>query len=230
MTHLINRNEVFKKYKNIATEVSEMQKAFYNQEYLEEFCDNEKERNEYLNLFDAKDFSLPQLNKTYKVISFNYDDIKTYTKILADNLKRLFSDIGLNRFVVITHFKMAFVGNIDNKYPPLQKAFKKFASITNNIEYKNAIEVDFDDLSELIDIAFWIERCDANGPEFIFFHETNEKLSFNMCKYGNVHVIEYENELLDNEILERNNWTVLEGECFDKFSEDGRIKGRRLKI
>src|SRR3954465_6084800 len=138
MIQLIDRNIVFEKYNNITTVISEMQKAFYEEEYLEEFCKGEKERNDYLELFDAKQFSFPKLERTYLVISFDHDDIKTFTKVLSDNLKRLLTDIGIMKFIVIAHYKMEFVGNIDNKFPPLQKAFKKFKAITNNIDYSGA--------------------------------------------------------------------------------------------
>lgn len=230
MTHLIDRNTVFATYKNIANEISEMQNAFFDEYTLKELCKNEKERNEYLMRFDAKDISLAEIKRTYTKISFDYTDIKTFAKALTDNIKKLLTEIGVNKFVVVTHYNMPFVRNINNKYPSLQRVFKKFKAITNDIEYANAIETDFEGLFDLIDIAFWIERCDASGPEFIFFHDIEERLSFNICKYGIVHIIEYGTEKLTEEMLERNGWYLIKGGCSDKFSNDGKIKGRRLKI
>jgi len=230
MIQLIDRSTVFSKYKNITTEISEMQKAFFEEEYLERLCETENERNDYLNLFDAKHFSLPAIAKTYKKIEFDHTDLKTFARTLTDKLKSLLAEINVNKFVIVSHYRLPFVGNIDNKYPPLQRVFRKFKAITNDIEYHEAIETDFQHLFDLIDIAFWIERCDPSGPEFIFFHDVEERLSFNICKYGTVHVIEYQNEYLTEKLLNRNGWYLVEDSCFEKFSKDGKIKGRRLKI
>ncbi len=230
MTNLVDRNIIFKNYKKIAAEISEMQRAFFDEDYLKEYCETKEEEDEYLKLFDAKDLKLPEVEKTYKKISFDYTDLKTFSKALTDNLKKLLEQIKVKKLVVITHYKMPFVGNIDNKYLPLQKAFNRLKAITNDIEYDNAFETDIDTLFDLIDIDFWIERCDASGPEFIFFHDVKEKLSFNICKYSNVHVIEYGRKRLTKKLLNQNGWYLIKDECFDKFTKDGRIKGRRIKI
>lgn len=229
MTRLIDRTTVFAQHKNIAAEISEMQKAFYDDDYRA-LCETEAEHQEYQDLFDLRHLSLPKNNKAYKVIAFNYSELKTYTRSLADKLKKLSIATGINNFIVVAHFKMPFAGNIQNKYPPLQKAFKKFESITGNINYHDAIEVDLDSLFDLVDIAFWVERCDASGPEYIFFHDTVGRLSFNICKHGNVHLLEYEKETLSEEMLQLHGWHVMDDRCYDKFTTDGRIKGRRLKI
>jgi len=230
MANLLDRNIIFKNYKKIAAEISEIQNAFYDEDYLQEFCKTKEEQDEYLKLFDAKDLKLPEVEKTYKKISFDYTDIKTFSKALTDNLKKLLEQIKVKKLVIIAHYKMPFVGNIDNKYPPLQKAVKRLKAITNDIKYDNAFETDVDTLFDLVDIAFWIERCDASGPEFIFFHDVEEKLSFNICKHGNVHIIEYGRNRLTKKLLKQNGWYLINDRCFDKFTKDGRIKGRRLKI
>ena len=95
MTNLIDRNIIIKKYKKITAEISEMQKAFYGEAYIKKFCKTKEEQNEYLKLFDAKDFQLPEVDKMYKIISFDYTDIKTYSKALTDYLKKLLKQIKL---------------------------------------------------------------------------------------------------------------------------------------
>lgn len=229
MITLLDRKIVFKKYKKIASKISEMQGAFYDEDYLKKFCKTKKDKDKYLSLFDIKDLKLPNVEKTYKTISFDYDDIKTFTKALSDRLKKLLQQLNVKKLVVVAHYKMPFVGNTDNKYPPLQKAFRKLESITNEIKYENAFETDLETLFDLVDVAFWIERCDPSGPEFIFFHDIKEKLSFNICQYGSVHITEYERKRLTKKTLEQNGCYLVNG-CFDRFSSDGRIKGRRLKL
>ena len=41
---------------------------------------------------------------------------------------------------------------------------------------------------------------------------------------------EFKEEKLTNEILTSLGWNIIEGEEFDNFTEDGKIKGRKLKI
>ncbi|HNP43417.1 MAG TPA: hypothetical protein PKM63_03980 [Panacibacter sp.] len=229
MITLVSRETVFAQHKNIATEISEMQKAFYDEDYLA-LCDNEQERKAYLDLFDIKDLSFPKINTSYKVTAIDHDELKTYTKTLADRLKKLFLATGIESFFVMAHLNTAFIGNTDNKYPPLQKAFKKFQNITGDINYNEVISIDMDDLGDLVDIAFWIARCDASAPEYTFFHDAADRLSFNICKHGNIHLLEYEKEILPHDLLQQFGWLVMDNRCYDKFTTDGRIKGRRIKI
>ncbi len=229
MTRLIDRATVFAQYQTIADEISEMQKTFYDDDYRA-LCETEAEYREYQDLFDLRHLSLPKNNKIYKVIAFDHSELKTYTSSLADKLGKLFIATGIKNFIVATHLKMPFVGNIQNKYPQLQKAFRKLESITGNINYHDAIEADLDSLFDLVDIAFWIGRCDAAGPEYIFFHDTADRISFNICKHGNVHLLEYEKETLPGELLQLYGWQVMDDQCYEKFTADGKIKGRRLKI
>ena len=138
--------------------------------------------------------------------------------------------IGMDRMFVIAHLKMNFFGNLDNKYKPLVNAYEKLKRITGTVQYDEGWTIDVSDLPSMIEIAFWIERCDPSAPEYVFFFDSAGRLSFHLCKYGNVHVEEFETKLITDFILNKTGWYTIEGTEYDKFSADGRIAGRQLKL
>ncbi|HEY0055768.1 MAG TPA: hypothetical protein VGB63_10460 [Pedobacter sp.] len=228
MISLITRQSVFETYKNITSEITEMQKAFFDDD--DDYFESQEDKVEYIKLFDAKDIPAKKVKKTYSVISIDHSDINTFTRILSDKLTKLLTKIGISKMIVIAHYNQQFVADLDNKYPPLQKAFKKFEKITGDITYKEAFEITISDLSELIDIAFWIERCHPAGPEFVFFHDIEEKVAFYLCKDGNIHTIQFGGEVLTRDLFDLHGATVVEGKCYDNFSDTGKIEGRKIKV
>lgn len=228
MITLIDRQTVFGKYKYIAEEIAGMQSLFFDDDL--EYFENEQDRVEYLKLFDAKDLFIKKPQKFYSVISFDHSKIATFSNVLSQKLLALLSDLRVNSLVMIAHYKMNFVGNIENTYRPLQAAFKKFEEITKNINYSEVFEFGIEDLPKLLEIVFWIERCDASGPEYIFFHDQDEKIAFYLCKDGNVHIIEFNIEILSDSMLSKNGWEFVQGQCYNKFSATSKIEGRKSKL
>jgi hypothetical protein len=85
-------------------------------------------------------------------------------------------------------------------------------------------------LSDFIEILFWTKRCDPNVAEYIFLFDMNEQIQLCLCKYGNLHVTEYNKEQLTEGVLKELGWTIIEGREFDNFSETGKIEGRRIRL
>jgi hypothetical protein len=230
MIQRINRETIFKNNSSIASELYEFQKAFFNlekvdyREAIDETCV------EYLEHLDLKNYQTQLLKKYYKIISFEHSDLKTFTKVLGEKLALLLYSHEINNIFVYAHLKMNFFGNLKNDYKPLKEAYKALNDITGNLDYNEGFETNLDDLPSLIDIAFWIERCDPSGPEYIFFNDIENRLSFFLCKDGNVHIIEYGKEIFNSETLAEQNWFNITGRCNDKFTEDGAIEGRKLKL
>jgi hypothetical protein len=96
--------------------------------------------------------------------------------------------------------------------------------------YKEAFSLDLKSLPEFVEILFWITRCDPSIPEYIYLFDSNEKVKLSLCKYGNIHLTEFGEETLTNEKLTSLGWRIIEGEEYDNFSKNGRIKGRRIKV
>ncbi|MEB2777665.1 hypothetical protein SYJ56_20285 [Algoriphagus sp. D3-2-R+10] len=83
---------------------------------------------------------------------------------------------------------------------------------------------------DLIEVFFWTVRCDPNTAKYILFFDTDEQLKFNICKYGNLHLTEFKQEKLTQEVLESLGWTVITGREYDQFTEDGGIEGRMISM
>jgi hypothetical protein len=229
MIILRTRNEIIETKKIIGSELTKMQKAFYNEDMLQCYKDDNEE-DLYWEKFDFFEQDVIEYETNCKVIGINHSDINSFTTELAKKLIDLFKQIDATEFYIVSHLKLDFLGNRNNKFKPLVDAYKKLETIVKQTTYKEAFEFQIGDLSMFIDILFWITRCDPSAAEYIFLFDKNEKVQINLCKYGNVHLSEFGEEILTDKILTSLGWTIIEGEEFDNFTEDGKIKGRRLKM
>lgn len=228
MIERINRQTVFELHKNITEEISGIQRALYDNDLS--MYEGETEKNEYLELFDAKHIEVSKIKKYYKVLAFEYSDLNTFTKVLSDNLLSLMTELDIRNLIIISHYKINLFGNLKIKHKPLKQAYEDLYKIIGNFEYKEALRIDLLDFPSILNIAFWIERIDPSGPEYLFFYDEKNSFAFYLCKYGKVHTIEFENEILIDKILKKHNWKVIDGRCYDNFSESGKIEGRTIKI
>ncbi len=229
MAKLTSRKKIVNNKRIIASELSKMQKAFYDDEVLQLY-NQDNEANFYLEQFDClKNEELDYITFN-KIIGLDHSDINTYTKKLSVKLKELLRGMNSTSFVIISHLKMDFFGNRDNNFKPLKKAYEKLEKIVGNNTFDEAFQIDIDSLQDFIEILFWTTRCDPSIAEYIFIFDEDEKIQFNLCKYGNLHITEYNSEQLTEAKLKTQGWKIIEGQEFDQFSEYGKIKGRELKL
>jgi len=230
MIDLIKRETIFESNPKIANEIYEFQKHFFNLDkvpYIEGIDENSIE---YLEHISLKKYQYSAIQKTSKVISFEHSDLESFSKKLGEKIALLLYTIEIKKLFVFSHLKMNLFGNLNNNYQPLKEAYKQLENITSTFDYKEGFMTNLDELPTLINIAFWIERCDPSAPEYIFFTDIENRLSFFLCKDGNVHTIEYGKEILTKKVLDEQNWYRIEERCYDKFSHDGMIEGRELKF
>ena len=224
MVEHITRQFVFDNYQAITSVIIDIQKAMFESDALFEDGDDGKWYNE---MHDAINISFKDVKKYYNTISFDHSDINTFTNVLSDKLIKLLTKLDVSDLIIISHKKLNFIGNPNNKYNPFQKAIKKFKDVTQNLQYDEAFRVNLVDLPTLIEIAFWIERCDAGAPEYIYFSDVNEKLAFYICKLGGIHLIQYNQEIVFDELVESLGMHFVNQNCEEKFSADSKIEGRR---
>ncbi len=85
-------------------------------------------------------------------------------------------------------------------------------------------------LPKLIEIAFWVERCDSSCHRFIYFADVKERLAFYLCKSGGgIHIIEFDCDIITDEIIEGLDMYFVNGRCEEKFSNNSKIDGRVSK-
>lgn len=228
MITLTTRNEVIKTKKIIGTELSKMQQAFFDEEMLQLYKDDHEEHL-YWGMFDLLETKEVAYSIYHKIIGFEHSDIDTFTTKLTEKLKELLQTINVFDFTIIAHFKIDFFGNRDNPFKPLKNAYKKLEKIVGAKTFTEAFEIDINSLPDFIEILFWTTRCDPSVAEYIFFFDKDEQIQFHLCKYGNLHLTEYNNEQLTQDKLKELGWTMIKGQEFDNFTENGKIEGRKLK-
>lgn len=229
MTTLTTRKEIVKTKRIIGSELTKMQKAFYDEEMLQYYKDDNEEHL-YWEQFDCINNEEKDYSTFNKIVGLNHSDIDTFTNKLTEKLAELFQSIKVNDFFIISHLKLDFFGNRHNNFKPLKEAYKKLEKIVGDKTFNEAFEIDIYSLPEFIEILFWITRCDPSVAEYIFLFDKDEQIQFHLCKYGNLHLTEYNNEQLTEHKLKELGWTIIEGQEFDNFTESGKIKGRKIKL
>lgn len=226
---LITRKEIFLSKPIIGSEITKLQKAFFDEELLQEYKDDGEELL-YWNMFDCVNDPTSAYEIHHTIIGLDHTDINSYTTVLSNKLKELFQAIHADEVYILSHLKLDLFGNRDNQFRPLAKAYEKLEDITGQTSYKEAFLINISQLREFIDVLFWLTRCDPCVPEYILLFDKNEKVELFICKYGNIHLTEIGNHQLINERLTALGWQVIEGQEFDRFSDDGAIEGRQIRI
>ena len=229
MTTLTTRKEIVETKRIIGSELTKMQKVFHNEEMLKYYKDDNEEHL-YWEQFDCikneeKDYSIFN-----KIIGLDHSDIKTFTNKLTEKLIELLKAVNVTEFIIICHLKLDFFGNRDNNYKPLKKVYKTLEKIVGDKTFNEAFEIDINSLKDFVEILFWTTRCDPSVAEYIFVFDKDEQIQFNICKYGNLHLTQYNREQLTDDKLNELGWTIIEGQEFDNFTESGKIEGRKIKL
>ncbi len=226
MISLLKRTDALKNTINLKNTVISFQNVMYPEDY-DTYTSDELE---IYDVYNSNEFEIIKEADEYSNdISINYTDINSYTVKIAEKLIDLLQKVKTEELYIISHLKLDFFGNLNNKHKPLANAYKELKKITNSNSYNEAFRITVDELPVLINIFFWTERCDPSTPEYVFFADINDRFVFYLCKYGNVHTIEYGQTIL-TDAAQNSGWDIITDRCYDKFTDDGSIKGRRIKI
>jgi len=228
MISKVARLEVLGNNNNIADLISDLQKVMRDELTSEDF-ETEADEISYLKMFDAYDLVVNPVEKFYTVISFNHFDINTFTSELLVKINSLLSLLNTKELYIISHWKHNLFGSLKNNYPPLKKALSQTKAIIGSLNYNEAFKVSLEDLPSFIETLFWIERCDPSAPEYIYFADLNDRFAFHFCKHGNIHLTEFENQIINNEVLSSFNMYFV-NDCWEQFSNKPGIEGRALSF
>ncbi|MGN6294199.1 MAG: hypothetical protein ACTHMV_15740 [Chitinophagaceae bacterium] len=229
MIRLVTRKEIARARMVISSELTRLQKAFHDEEVLQHYKEDNEEHL-YWEQFDFIHEQAIDYVSINKIIGLGHTNIDTFTVVLAQGLKELFKTIDVHELIIVSHVKLDFFGNRANNFKPLLNSYKLLEQIVGSRTYKEAFMLRLENLPAFVEILFWMIRCDPSVPEYIFLFDKDEKLQLFLCKYGNVHLTQFENEYLTDTALESLGWKVIIGPEVDNFTDDGKIKGRRLKM
>lgn len=221
----ILRQEIFISNKNITSLIHELQKAIHEDD---DNFENEKDKAEYDAQFDVLKIENERIKQYSSIIDFPHDNITTYTAVLSEKLIHLLQKLSIKELYIISALKWNLLGTKKNNYAPLKESRERFEKLIEKGNHDEAFVVDMEDLSQCVETFFWLERCDPSSPEYLFFTDKEDRFAFTLCKYGNLHVTEFESEIFTEDILKENGWYIVDERCAEKFSETSAIEGRKL--
>ena len=228
MIELVNREEIFKSNSLINSVVKKMQDAFFDNEMLEMYKEDGAEMI-YANKFDAL-----KSNETYeqieKVISIDHSDLLSFSNVLANKLTEIYNHFNVNKLICLSHLKLDIFGNRENKYEPLINSYDILEKITGSKSYFEAFEFEISDLGKMVEILFWLSRCDPTIAEYIYIFDDLNKTCSSICNYGNIHISEFKTKEIDTIFIEKLGMKIIEGQEYDQFSKDGNTIGREMKM
>ena len=157
MTVLTKRLEIVKAKRIIGSELTKIQKAFYDEEVLK-YYKAENEEHLYWEQFDLIKIEEVNYSTFNKIISLHHSDIETFPIKLTEKLIELFKIINATRFIIISHLKLDFFGNRINNFKSLHEAYKLLERTVGDNTFNEAFEIDISSLPEFIKILFWLTR------------------------------------------------------------------------
>jgi hypothetical protein len=224
MIQLLNRTEIFK-HNNMLSEIQSLQNSMYEDE--DEYFETQEDKAAFLTQFDCRSLSSTKVDQFYKVITIHNTDLEMQAAKLCTYLLPLLQSLEVVELHIIAHLKMNLMGaNLKHKYAPVKNASANLKKIVQTDHYQEAIKISIGELPQFIDIFFWLERCDASIPEFVFFHDSLDRFCFSLCKNGNVHFTEFEKENTTKDVLQKFSWSVVDGQCENLFTNTSKIEGR----
>ncbi|MCA4782689.1 hypothetical protein IF125_10530 [Empedobacter stercoris] len=213
---VINRNNIFQNYLEIRKLISNFQNAFFDEEY-----DSKEDE-----IFDALSFENKIETENFSVRVPN-NNLENHPDKLTEKIKSLLDFLNVKELIIISHLKLDFFGNLEHDFPKVINAYKKLSEYLPNKSFKEAIELDKSEIANFVEIFFWLERCDASIPEYVFWFDKDEKFCFYLCKYGNIHFI----DLTKGNLIPENELKNLGFELDDENQfEKNAIEGRQIKI
>lgn len=211
-----NREEIFQKFEIIRNFVANFQLHFFDEEY-----DSKEDE-----MFDALNFTGEIEKKGYS-LRVPSKTILEHSKNLSVKIKELGSFLNTKEFIILSHLKLDFFGNLNHSYSKVQKSYVALSEHFPTQSFKETLRIKLNDIDDFIDKFFWLERCDPSIPEYIFWFDSNQQYCFYLCKYGNIHLIDF----MSNKELTETSLKEL-GFFLDDVNqfEQNAIEGRELKL
>lgn len=152
------------------------------------------------------------------MIAIRHTDPKTYPSALAEQLQGLMHALRMQPSLVISHLKIDMLNYKQQNNEPINTISKKALQILPPSGFENALAIEAGDLRLLVEQFYALVRSNSLAPEYIFFCDPDDTFAFFLCPYGNVHTIEFGEEVLYPRVLREAKWYEVKSRCYDKFS------------
>ncbi|NCU05782.1 MAG: hypothetical protein GXC73_17580, partial [Chitinophagaceae bacterium] len=102
---LITRKEIVQSKKIIGSEITKLQKVFFDEELLQEYKE-EGEEQLYWNMFDCVHDATVDYATQHTIIGLDHTDINSYSTALSNKLAQLFHTVGADEVYILSHLKL----------------------------------------------------------------------------------------------------------------------------
>ncbi|WP_341199524.1 hypothetical protein [Croceibacter atlanticus] len=188
---LLDRQDVFKQYKILASHIHGIQQSFYD----------EDEEESYTSKFDTISLTVKDYNTHNFCVRVASDQKALHPLEISGKLKALFTEIDCEALILIPFIKLDFFSSKNSTYADIAEAYKNLATHIPTKTHTEALEVSLTDLNEFVHIIYTLATEDLNFPEFTVWFDKQQRFAFFICRYGNLHITDYTDGTLVTESL-----------------------------
>jgi len=185
---------------------------------------------EYNTKEDEYDFHYPKIFANY-TLTLPSKSYKGHIKLLGTELCNLITALGFDKLIFLGDEKTPWLYR-DHDHPPAKEALQYLAANKIGKRFNGGLQVDIEELPTFIKHLAWLVRSNAILPD-VHFVDPNQNIIGNICQYGNLHISTKTKKVDTNfkkVIAESKFEFVMDGQCYNKFSKSGAIKGRTAKV
>lgn len=179
---------------------------------------------------DEEFFSYPKVFANY-ILTLPSKSYKGHIKLLGTELVFLANHLECEHFIFLGDVDISWLKRLGT-YAIFQDALQYL--VDNNIgkSFNGALQVGIAEMPILIQHLSWLVRTNGILP-YVHFIDPGQNIIGNICQYGNLH-ISTSHKMADKKfktIIANSAFTNFTGQsCYNKFSKNGAIKGRTLKV
>ena len=179
---------------------------------------------------DEDVFNYPKVFANY-VLTLPSKSYKGHTKLLGIQLVSLASNLGFDKFIFLGDEDSAWLRRL-NTHDNFKEALQYLVDNKIGKRFNGALQVDTAAIPTFIKHLAWLVR--TNGIlHYIHFIDPDQNIIGNICQYGNLH-ISTKNKIADKrfkDVIAKSSFKFLtDGNCYNKFSKSGAIKGRTITV
>ena len=174
------------------------------------------------------DFYYPKVFANY-ILTLNSKSYKRHMKLLGQELANLVTNLGDDKLIFLGDEKTPWLYR-NHYYKPAKEGLQYLVDNKIGKRFNGALQVDLDELPIFINHLAWFVRSNAVLP-YVHFIDLKQNIIGNICQYGNLHFSTVNKEIDSHfkKIMTKSKFEYLaDGNCYNKFSKSGTIKGRQI--
>jgi hypothetical protein len=179
---------------------------------------------------DEDIFSNPKVFANY-ALTLPSKSYKGHIKLLGTELVSLALNLGFDNYIFLGDEDIAWLKRL-NTYENFQESLQYLVGNKINKRFNGALQVDIAEIPTFIKHLAWLVRTNGILP-YVHFIDPTQNIIGNICQYGNLH-ISTKNKTADKNFksaIAKSSFTHLtDGNCYNKFSKSGAIKGRTITM